>query len=77
MIVCNQYTFDFNVMRKYGIKLSDLPEGSQVINSPKEFIIEYKNFFIFFILFVILLMLTIIILIIHINYKRKHRRYIK
>ncbi len=68
----NQYTFDFNVMRKYGIKLSDLPEGSQVINSPKEFIIEYKNFFIFFILFVILLMLTIIILIIHINYKRKH-----
>ncbi|WP_297136852.1 ABC transporter substrate-binding protein, partial [Terrisporobacter sp.] len=68
----NQYTFDFNVMRKYGIKLSDLPEGSQVINSPKEFIIEYKNFFIFFILFVILLMLTIIILIVHINYKRKH-----
>ena len=68
----NQYIFDFNVMRKYGIKMSDLPEKSEVINSPIEFIKEYKSIFVFLILFVILLILTIILLIIHLNYKRKY-----
>lgn len=68
----NQYIFDFNVMRKYGIKMSDLPEESEVVNSPIEFIKEYKSIFVFLILFVILLILTIILLIIHLNYKRKY-----
>lgn len=68
----NQYIFDFNVMRKYGIKMSDLPEESEVVSSPIEFIKEYKSIFVFLILFVILLILTIILLIIHLNYKRKY-----
>lgn len=68
----NQYIFDYNIMRKFGIKSSDLPKNSIIKNSPKEFIYKYKSAFIFLLLFVISLIAVIIILIRLITYKKKH-----
>jgi len=33
----NQYMFDYNQMRRFGIMLKDLPDGSTVINQPSSF----------------------------------------
>lgn len=39
----NRYMFDYMMMKKYGIKLSDLPEDSIVINEPSSFVDFYRK----------------------------------
>ncbi len=38
-----EFIFDFEVMKKHGINISQLPEGSSVINQPKEFYEKYRS----------------------------------
>jgi PAS domain S-box-containing protein len=39
----NQYMFDYNVMRRFGIAEGDLPEGSMIINKPVSALDIYRN----------------------------------
>jgi PAS domain S-box-containing protein len=39
----NEYMFDYNVMRRFGIVESSLPQGSIVINKPVTILDQYRN----------------------------------
>ncbi len=39
----NDYMFDYIQLKRFGISLSDLPEGSIVINEPRSFYYQYKG----------------------------------
>lgn len=62
----NKYMFDFIPMQKFNIKISDLPEGSIVINQPSPFLNVSKKFLISIIITVIVLIIIIFFLILNI-----------
>ncbi|MCK5075220.1 MAG: PAS domain S-box protein, partial [Calditrichia bacterium] len=71
----NRYMFDNNVLKKYDIEISDLPDGSIVINTSETFSNKYKHVTIpalggIFLLLIIILVLTNNI------YKRKKAEYL-
>jgi len=39
----SEFMFDYNQLQSFGIELSDLPEGSTIINMPKSFYQEHKK----------------------------------
>lgn len=67
----NRYMFDFGQMERWGIKLSNLPEGSIVINKPFSFYEENKGLILIITTFIILQTLIIIVLLINMS-KRKN-----
>ena len=72
----NQYFFDYKALKKFNIKTSDLPEGSVVINHPKELIKEYKNILIASLLLLIGLLSMILVLLWYIVYKKRYEKAI-
>lgn len=40
----NDYMFDYIQLKRFGISLSDLPEGSIIINEPRSFYYRYKEY---------------------------------
>ena len=72
----NQYFFDYKSLKKFNIKTSDLPEGSVVINHPKELIKEYKNILIASLLLLIGLLGMILVLLWYIVYKKRYEKAI-
>ena len=72
----NQYFFDYKALKKFNIKTSDLPEGSVIINHPKELIKEYKNILIASLLLLIGLLSMILVLLWYIVYKKRYEKAI-
>lgn len=72
----NEYIFDYKALKKFNIKTSDLPEGSVVINHPKELIKEYKNILIASLLLLIGLLGMILVLLWYIVYKKRYEKAI-
>ena len=72
----NEYVFDYKALKKFGIRKSELPFGSKIINDPIELIEEYKKIIIGNGIFVIGLLIIIFILEVHIRYKRTYEKEI-
>lgn len=72
----NEYVFDYKALRKFGIKKSDLPLGSKIINDPIEVVKKYKNIIIGNSILVIGLLITIFVLVCNIRYKRVYEKEI-
>lgn len=60
----NNYYFDYKALQKWGIKISDLPENSVIINYEKSYWESHKDLLIRFIIVVFFLSIIIIYLII-------------
>ncbi len=59
----NQYTFDYNLLEKYGLTTADLPAGSILINEPFSFVKTYKSLVItVLVCFILLIAFTLILL---------------
>jgi signal transduction histidine kinase len=72
--------FDYVQLQRYGIKISDLPKDSIVINRPDSFWYKYKHLIIAVLVFVILQTLIIVWLLINISMRRRAEselRYMK
>ncbi len=67
----NQYMFDYKQMKRFGIKLSGLPEGSFVINRPHSFYTDYKRAILVFTASIITLIFIIFILVFSINSRKR------
>ena len=67
----NVFTFDYKVMRKHGISVSDLPAGAKVINSPVTILDRYKNLLPWLAVFFLLQSIVIGFLIVNIRHRRK------
>ena len=67
----NRHMFDYQQMRRFGIKPSALPHGSIVINKPPSFYQEYKR--LVWATFTVIVSLTIIIVILLINIVRRRK----
>jgi PAS domain S-box-containing protein len=61
----NYYMFDYNELKRFSIKLSDLPEGSIIINRPYSFYSKHKVFI--WVISVSMASLALIILLLSIN----------
>ena len=59
--LANKHVFDYNVLKNFNIRISSLPDNSEIINNPLNIIKEYKSVFIITcIMFLTLLLLVII-----------------
>lgn len=72
----NEYYFDYNILNKFDIKLSDLPDNSIIINHPMEIIKRYKNIIITSIVLFISLIGMIVVLLWYIIYKKRYEKAI-
>lgn len=72
----NEYVFDYKALKKFGIRKSDLPIGSKIINDPIELIEQYKKIIICYGIFVIGLIIIIFALVLNIRYKRVYEKEI-
>jgi len=61
----NRYMFNYEQLKRWGIKLSDLPENSIVINQPYSFFKEHKKLTFGVALFIIFQTLIIIVLVVN------------
>ena len=66
----NPYIFDYNQLKRFDIKLKDLPSSSQIINKPFSFYETYKTLVNGTIFFIIVLLILLSILLLNIK-KRK------
>ncbi len=67
----NGYYFDYEAMQKWGIKLSDIPEDSQLINYKASYFRRNKELILKFLLVVLILSAIIILLIVTLIKKNK------
>lgn len=58
----NLNVFDYQIMKKFGLKISDLPRDSKVLNAPKDYFQTYKNVLIPAIVIVLFLIAVVAIL---------------
>lgn len=72
----NEYIFDYNILKKFNIKIKNLPENSQIINNPMDIIKQYKGIFIGLSIIFIILIFLIVALIKYIHYKKRYEREI-
>jgi PAS domain S-box-containing protein len=56
------YFFDYNVMKKLGIKESQLPDGSRIVNMPKAFYELPKQLFWTIMIFILVLVIVLVFL---------------
>lgn len=56
----NSLIFDYNQMKRFGIKQNDLPDGCQVINVPPSFMQKYKAYIGIVFIFVILMVIIVL-----------------
>lgn len=66
------YAFSYPMLKKYGIRRSELPKGSTIVNTPFEFVRSNANLFIAF-GFVLVVLLVIILLLLSVNRLRSAR----
>ncbi|MDF2633604.1 MAG: ATP-binding region ATPase domain protein [Pelosinus sp.] len=66
-----QYMFDFNALRKAGIKEEQLPAGSVIVNKPVTFYETYKSLVWFLMVLFVVLLFLVTVLAININRRRK------
>jgi two-component system, cell cycle sensor histidine kinase and response regulator CckA len=66
--------FDYKVMKRLGISMDRLPEGSVVINRPASFYEEHKTAITIALILMILLFLAIIVLLVNIMRRKKAER---
>lgn len=66
-----KYMFDYKELKKYNIKLSDLPKDSTIINDPYDFYKQHRMFILGTLIFISFLILFIIYLIVVIYQRRK------
>jgi PAS domain S-box-containing protein len=66
-----KYKFDYKLLKKYNIKLSLLPESSEIINLPVNIYTQYKTEFFLLIIFIGILIIIIIILLYNIQKRLK------
>jgi len=67
----NRYKFDYQQMERFRIKISDLPQGSIVINKPISFYEIHKELFWGYLAGVFVLIIAVIVLLLNIR-RRKH-----
>ena len=72
-----QYMFNYEQMQRFGINISDLPEGSIIINKPYSFYEENKFLIRCVIAFVVVQMLIIISLVMNISKRKKAEKELK
>lgn len=70
----NKYIFDYNEMKKFNIKRSNIPKGSIIINDPLDFISKHRVLVFCIIVFFIGLIGIIIALIFYVNYRIKYEK---
>ncbi|MGB5988589.1 MAG: ABC transporter substrate binding protein [Marinifilaceae bacterium] len=63
----NSLIFDYNQMKRFGIKSKDLPKGCEIINVPLSFMQKYKTYISITLLFIVIM----VIIIIYAIHKRK------
>lgn len=74
--LANKHVFDYNVLKNFNIRISSLPDNSEIINNPLNIIKEYKSVFIITCIMFLTLLLLVIALIKHIQYKNKFEKEI-
>ncbi len=67
----NPVMFDYNEMSKYGLILSDLPPGSEIINHQVSLFEEYRNYILIALLLIFCQTIVIVALVIHIRKRRR------
>jgi signal transduction histidine kinase/CheY-like chemotaxis protein len=67
----NQYYFDFNILKKFGIPKKNLPEGSIVINKPGIIFLKYLRFILPFLVIIGFLLVIVLILLFNIRKRKK------
>jgi C4-dicarboxylate-specific signal transduction histidine kinase/ABC-type uncharacterized transport system substrate-binding protein len=67
----NKYMFDYIYMKEHGLKLSELPKGSIVINKPSSFYKVHKGLISFIVTALVFSLLFIFILIFNIKKRRR------
>jgi len=67
----NPIMFDYHEMSKFGLKPSDLPPGSDIINHPVSLFEEYLRYILIAILIIICQMVVIVVMVIHIRRRRR------
>lgn len=72
----NEYIFDYNVIKKFKIKMKNIPKNSRLINSPLHMVKQYKSVFITLSIIFIILILLILSLIKYISYKKRYEKEI-
>lgn len=74
--LANKHVFDYNVLKNFNIRISSLPDNSEIINNPLNIIKEYKSVFIITCIMFLTLLLLVVALIKHIQYKNKFEKEI-
>ena len=74
--LANKHVFDYNVLKNFNIRISSLPDNSEIINNPLNIIKEYKSVFIITCIMFLTLLLLLVALIKHIQYKNKFEKEI-
>lgn len=67
----NAYMFDYIQLRRFGISVSDLPQGSIIIHEPQSFYYQYKGWI--WSIAVIISVLTLAVLLLSVNILRRKR----
>ncbi len=70
----NKYIFDYEVMKEFGIKKHDLPDGSVIVNDPIEIYKKHENYILVVISIILVLVAMVIALISYTNYKMKYEK---
>lgn len=70
----NDYIFDYDMMKVYNIKKSDLPNGSMILNNPSDILYKYKTLIVSTIFLLVGLISIIIALISYIKYRKKYEK---
>lgn len=73
----NQYMFDYNAMTKAGLRESQIPPGSTIVNKPVSFYDRYKNLVWFIVVVVITLLILIVILATNISRRKRGEKEIR
>jgi len=73
----NNYKFDYNEMKKFGIQQSKLPAGSIIVNKPVTFYETYKILVWAVVAVVLILLSMVIVLVMNIRYRRRGEEEIR
>jgi signal transduction histidine kinase len=73
----NQYMFDYNQMKRYGIQRRQLPAGSVVVNYPETFYERNRNYVLAVAAVIVVLLMIISFLLILIRVRRRTERELK
>ncbi|MBN2658908.1 MAG: PAS domain S-box protein [Spirochaetales bacterium] len=73
----NRYFFDYNELERFGISMDNLPEGSEVINSPGTFAKDHIVKIIIYSSVFILLLITLLVLLLNYIKRRKAEVFLR